>query len=415
MKIVAKKIIIACLLVSIGFFSCENYDEHKPIENSKKAPGAVTITNVVNIPGGAVITYDLPEDPDLLYVMARYTEKGVERNFKASFYTNTLTVEGLSREEEYEVELIAVNRSNLSSPAVKTKINPLTPPVMVTYDSLKEAPTFGGVTINFKNPSEAAIAIAVLTTDSLGDFYEYDTYYTTLAEGKFSVRGFEEKERIFKAFVRDKWKNTSDTVVFAPLVPIGEKELNKALFKPLVLKTDADATAWGGQLHFIWDGRAFGDNEGEWGLHTGNEVGDGKPKVITFDLGVKAKLSRFKLWCIMDDKHMYDDMSPRYYEIWGRVVPIDPIADSGNILDGNWFKMCDMENVKPSGLPKGSLTDEDRESSRRGDEFVFEEEQFTTRYIRVRSIRNWGNNTNMCFSEVSLWATDIELLPSDSE
>ncbi len=410
MKIIDKKLIIACLLVTVGFFACSDY-VHQPIENTGKAPGPIEITNIENIPGGAVITYDLPGDPDVLYVMAKYTEKGIERNFKASYYTNTLVVEGLSREEEYDVELTAVNRSNLSSPVVIAKINPLTPPVMVAFASLKEAPTFGGISVSFENPSETSIAIALLTTDSLGEFYEHDTYYTSQAKGRFSVRGFEVKERAFKAFVRDRWNNTSDTVSFDPITPIGEKELDKSLFKPLVLKTDASSTEWGGQLHFIWDGRAFGDNEGEWGLHTGNEVGDGKPKTITFDLGVKATISRFKLWCLMDDKHMYDDMSPRFYEIWGRVIPIDPITDSGNINDGNWFKMCDIENVKPSGLPKGSLTDEDRESSRRGDEFVFEEEQFTTRYIRVRSIQNWGNNTNMCFSEVSLWATVIESLP----
>jgi len=410
------KILVVSLLVIVTFFACSDFT-HTPIEGSKKAPGQVKITNIENISGGAIITYDLPTDPDLLYVMARYTENGIQRNFKASFYTNVLVVEGLSRgsddlDVEYEIEVIAVNRSNIYSTPVALKINPLTPPVMVTYTSLKESPTFGGVTINFENPAEAGIAIAVMTTDADGDFYEYDTYYTSQASGRFSVRGFDDTERVFKAFVRDKWNNMSDTITFNPLIPIAEKELDKGLFREMVLRGDASSTEWGGQLRYIWDGRAFGDNEGDWGLHTGNEVGDGRPKVITFDLGVKgAMISRFKLWCIMDDKHMYDDMSPRFYEVWGRSTTIDPLTDNGNINDGSWIKMCEIENIKPSGLPKGSLTDEDREAARRGDEFVFEDEQFNVRYIRIRSTLNWANNTNMCFSEVSLWATEIELLP----
>lgn len=393
---------IFCIMAFICFCNCSE-TELGPIEKKSNVPGKVSVTKIENTPGGAIITYTLPGDPDLLYVMARYEEKGTPREFKASFYTNQLIIDGLSKEVDYVIELTAVNRSGKSSEIVPVKIHPLKPPVQGVFESLKGSPTFGGIEISYENPSKAFVAIGILTTDEKNDFYEHDTYYSSQAVAKFSVRGFNEEEREFRLYVKDKWGNVSDTTSFK-VTPIGEKELDKKLFKTMRLKGDSDPTAWGGQLQYIWDGRAFGDNEGQWGLHTGN-VATGVPMYISFDLGVNATLSRFKLWCIMDDKHMYNDMSPRNYEIWGRIESISA-NDDGDFFP-HWFKMGDIENVKPSGLPTGTLTDDDRAAARRGDEIIFNFNEFTTRYIRIRCTRNWNGNTNMCFSEVSFWATTI--------
>jgi hypothetical protein len=392
------KTIIACMLALACFYGCSE-TELQPIENNSKAPGKVNVTDIENTPGGAVITYILPSDPDLLYVMARYEEKGISREFKASFYTNKLTIDGLSKEEEYIIELTAVNRSGKSSEIVPVKIYPLTPPVRGVFESLNGAPTFGGIEITYENPSKAFVAIGVLTTDEKGEFYEHDTYYSSEAAAKFSVRGFGDQEREFRLYVKDKWGNVSDTTSFK-VMPIRETELDKNLFREMRLKGDADPTAWGGQLRYIWNGQVMEEE----GIHTGN-VSTGVPMYSTFDLGVVATLSRFKLWIMMNDKHMYNDVSPRNYEVWGRSEPIDA-NDDGDFFP-HWFKMGEIENIKPSGLPVGTLTDDDRAAARRGDELVFNYNEFTTRYIRIRCLRNWSGNTNMCFSEVSFWATSI--------
>jgi hypothetical protein len=393
------KIMLGCMLAIFSLYACSE-TELQPIEKNTKAPGKVTVTDILNTPGGAVITYTLPSDPDLLYVMARYEEKGIPKEFKASFYTNWLLIDGLSREEEYTVNLTAVNRSGKASEAVPVKIIPLKPPVREVFESLKGSPTFGGIEISYENSSGAFVAIGVLTTDASGEFYEYDTYYSSRPGDVFSVRGFGDGEREFRLYVKDKWDNVSDTVSFK-VSPIGEIELDKSLFKELKLKGDAGTTAWSGRMPYIWDNIIVGDG---WGLHTGN-VATGAPMYVTFDLGVVATLSRFKLWPIVDDKHMYNDVSPRNYEIWGRTEPIGPM-DDGEFFP-YWFKMGEIENIKPSGLPAGSLTDDDRAVANRGDEIVFNYNEHTTRYIRIRCLRNWSGNTNMVFSEVSFWATSI--------
>ena len=398
------RIFIFTVWVSGLFCSCSE-NINRPIESNPNAPGKVTVTEIVNLPGSAYIVYTVPNDPDLLYVMATYTQSGITREFKASYYTNTLLIEGFGQAADYQVDLCAVNRSEKRSEITSITVHPERPPVMEVFETLQSKPTFGGINISYKNESGAFVAVGVLTNNDKDELYEPYTSYSNRPEVSFSVRGFETEERTFGVYVRDKWSNNTDTVYFT-VTPLFELPLDKSLFKEMKLRTDAESTAWGGQLRYIWDGRAFGDNEGEWGLHTGNAA-TGVPMHITFDLGQVATLSRFKLWCIMDDKHMYNDVSPRKYEVWGRIVPIVSTAADDGAFYPNWFKMCDIENIKPSGLPTGSLTDEDRTAARAGDEFVFEDIQYTARYIRIVCNLNWNGNTNMCFSEVSFWATEI--------
>jgi len=398
------RIFIVTVLISVLFFGCSQ-DINKPIENNSNAPGKVTVTDVKNLPGSVVITYTIPDDPDVLYVMATYTQNGVAREFKASYYTNTITLEGFGREADYSVDLYAVNRSEKRSEVTTVTVHPQLPPVMEVYQTLKYKPTFGGINISYENPSGAFIAVGVLTDNVQGDLYEPYTSYSAQPEVSFSVRGFETVERTFGVYARDKWGNSTDTVYYT-VTPLFEIPLDKSLFKEMKLKGDADVTQWGGQMRYIWDDRIVGDAEGEWGCHTGN-VATGVPMYFTFDLGQVATLSRFKLWCIMDDKHMYNDVTPRKYELWGRTVAVNATTDDGSFYP-NWFKMCDIENIKPSGLPPGTLTDDDRTAAQNGDEFVFEDIQYTTRYIRIVCDLNWSGNTNMCIGEVSFWATDIQ-------
>lgn len=68
-----KFIIWACGLLFV-FSSCAE-DMVKPIENDKDAPGTVQDVKTESLPGAVKFTYTLPSDPDLLYVLAKYTNK----------------------------------------------------------------------------------------------------------------------------------------------------------------------------------------------------------------------------------------------------------------------------------------------------------------------------------------------------
>lgn len=80
------------ILISLALFIACNEEPvgQTPLDNI--APGKVSDINVTNIPGGAYLTYKLPDDEDLLYVKAIYQlkEGGEWLNTRASLYTDTL-------------------------------------------------------------------------------------------------------------------------------------------------------------------------------------------------------------------------------------------------------------------------------------------------------------------------------------
>ncbi len=371
-------------------------DVNAPFEEDSHAPSAVSNVEVENLPGAARISYSLPKDQDLLYVEANVVKNGKKLSFRSSYYTNAILLDGFGDTNTYGVTLYAIDRSGNRSQPVSTTIQPKTPQVMETAQSMTIEPDFGGIRVSFTNKSKSNLAILIYTPDSTGAMTLTDSYYTSQPTAKFSSRGYKSELRKFGILVRDKWQNFSDTVS-AEVVPIYEVELDKSKFRKLNLPGDADASNWSGDLSYIWDGQ----NVESATAHTGNQPTT-VPKFVSFDLGVLVKLSRFNLKTVPDDKHMYNDVSPRIYELWGR--PDDPSGTDGS-FDG-WTKLVTIENVKPSGLPVGSLTEDDRIAGRQGDDADIPLDMPKVRYIRIRCLLNWSGNTNMVISEVTFWGND---------
>lgn len=111
-KYITLTALTACLALSMN--SCEK-DAVGQTPTDNIAPGKVTNVQIQSIPGGARITYDLPTDPDLLYVKAIWIVNGVEKNNTASLNSRTLDVKGFGSTDPQTVRLYSVDRSqNLS-------------------------------------------------------------------------------------------------------------------------------------------------------------------------------------------------------------------------------------------------------------------------------------------------------------
>ncbi|NLR77032.1 DUF5000 domain-containing lipoprotein [Chitinophaga eiseniae] len=360
--------------------------------NKDYAPGPVTHVVATSIPGGAKISYSRPKDNTLLYVKAVYAIRpGVEREVKASYYQNNLTIDGFPDTLNYPVKLYAVSRGEHVSEPVTISIKPLTPPVKEVFRQLKISATFGGVRINFVNTAEADIVIAVLAADSTNDLVPAETYYTKRKEGTFAARGFNTTKRKFAAFVRDRWNNHSDTL-YAELAPLFEKQLEKTKFKEVDLPTDTYAGHIGTKMSNLWDDKLGGNI-----FHT--KPGSGLPQWFTMDMGVTATLSRFRL------HHRegttagpYTGGDPKIYEIWGSNNP----ANDGSW--DSWTLLSRFESVKPSGLPEGTVTTEDIQfATVNGEDFDFPANIPPVRYLRFKTIKVWGALDHMYIAELTFW------------
>lgn len=361
--------------------------EVAPTVNDGVAPGPVSNPRVENLSGAAEIFYSLPPDDDVLYVKAVYTAPdGRTREFKVSYYNRSVLVEGFGNTGSYEVQLYAVDKGGNESPPLTVTVNPLKPPYMLVYDSLKVMSDFGGVNVSYLNEQEDDIAIIVLTDDTLGNFVPINTHYTNLGQGKFSTRGLPAVDTDFGVYIRDRWGNLSDTMLVT-LKPLFEVQLDRTKMRGVTLPTDAPL-GYGGDIFGLFDGDV---NSGHY--HTSDAAR--MPQWFTFDMGVTAKLSR--LTWFMRPGFFFSLHNPRVVEIWGSN---DPSSDGSY---DSWTLLTTHEQLKPSGLPDGQLSNADMEAAALGETVTFPLEVPAVRYIRFKTLRNWSNGSYVNFYEIQMW------------
>jgi hypothetical protein len=382
-------------LVGLLLFSaCKEKEFYRgPFEDDGKAPGAITGVQVENLPGAAKITYEVPDDPDLWYVEADYDiRKNKQAHVKSSSYNNYIIVQGFGDSSVHHVKLYSVDRGQNKSGPVTVDVKPDTPPVFNTFKSLTISSTFGGALITFANKDSANLAILPLTKDSLNLWVSAgEIYHTSSPEGQFAVRGYDTTKRVFAVYVRDEWGNVSDTLV-KEIKPLYEQELDKSLFKAVNLPSDYTVPNLGSQvIEHAWN-----DSRSENDFTT--QPGHGLPQWFTIDLGVKAQLSRLVVWTRMSSRFLYASGAVKKWEIWGSNDP-NPNGD----WDSTWTLLLTCEAVKPSGLPVGQNTAEDKAFADAGWEFVFPFDTPPVRYLRWKTLANWGNVSHITITELTLY------------
>ncbi|GGC15872.1 hypothetical protein GCM10011386_04610 [Parapedobacter defluvii] len=138
------------------------------------------------------------------------------------------------------------------------------------------------------------------------------------------------------------------------------------------------------------------------------------PSTITWDLGLKTKLSRMKLWPRNNNDDRWNRGHPRVFEIYGSLEP-----NPDGSLDGSWTLLGKFECVQPSGNgtadPWQAPTSEDIALSDNGLEFEFVpgdsvNPDATVRYIRFRSIEHFNPTQppRILLAEISFWGTLVK-------
>jgi len=399
MKSTIYKFLLWSLVLLTGMWACKKRDVIGPLEHNGTPPGPVSNGKVVNLKGEAKITYTLPGDEDLLYVKAVYEiRKGVTREAKASFYTNTLLVDGFKDTSATEVSLYAVNRSEVASAPYKVTVKPQKPAYLSSFDSLKVAATFGGINIRTTNPDAKALAIIVLLKDKNGQWAQYGAVYSSLKEINQSMRGMDTTKKSFAFYVRDQFQNESDTL-FADLTPLYETLIPKSGFSEYPLPTDLAVNAYGRQMRNLWDGIYNGWGTAICSYETLTDTTNGV--WFTFDMGVTAQLSRFTWWHYPDPRY-FENASMKVYELWGTTNP----SPSGSWA--GWSKLVECRESKPSGLPYGTENSDDAAAGQAGTTWEIPITAPAVRYIRVRHRYNFsGLRQTLTGCEISIYGKPL--------
>jgi hypothetical protein len=396
-SIVMIKYMLFAMLIVLTISGCKD-SEIEPFDKDDAAPAPVSNIKVVSFPGGANISYDRPDN--MLYVKATYSIRpGVEREAKATYYKNTIVIDGFADTKEYEVKLYAVSRGENASQPVIVKVTPLIPPIVTVFGSLKFEAIFGGIRVGFENASEADIVINLLTIDSIGEYVPAETFYTKRKAGFVNARGYQPVKRQFAAFIRDRWNNHSDTI-YTEATPLFEQILDKTKFKEVRLPTDTYVShCCGSGVISLWD------NNWNSGTVFHTKPGTGLPQWFTFDLGSSLSLSRFKAYHRLGGGQQspdgaYSGGDPKIFELYGSNSPNQ---------DGSWTSwelIGEFESIKPSGSPVGTVTSEDFQYAVvNGEEFDIPLGTPKYRYIRWKTKRVWGVLDHHYLAELTFWGS----------
>lgn len=405
-KKIVKESLIVMLLSLICLVGCSQNERIGLDPTDNIAPAAPTDILVENINGGAIISFTAPKDDDLLCVVASYIVNGIERTTKASPYTNKLKVEGFGAEGEYEITLKSLDKSKNESAPVRVLINPLTAPVELIFKSLKVVDSFGGVKLTWDNTTEVNIIVEAFKKDD-DDWMSVENFYSSAKEGKATIRGFQPEPVTFKFRIRDRWDNYSDFLETDNL-PLEEVQLDKSKFRT-VIALPGDSPSHGSlTIDKIWDGNTVSSC-----YHgSGNDIN----RTITFDMGVVAKISRFKMWQRTESAAwIYSHNNLKRYVIYGCNEITEEMRSGGwedeagkvfPTFEG-WTEIVNVLCHKPSG-DTGKVTNEDKEYILNGDEQEVPIDAPAFRYVRIYMLENWSGGTTAQIGEMTFWGQVVK-------
>jgi hypothetical protein len=403
MKNIKLKYLIGAIGIFSVLYSCsDELESRQPSGKSTGTPQAITEVMVTNYPGKATIKYRLPEDPNVLYVKALYTtSNGRAMEAKASYYVDSVVVEGFADENEHQVTLYTVNRQEQLSAPVSTTVKPLEAPIWKILESLDIRDAFGGFKMSALNVTKAPVGILIMERNVRNEWEINNnlSVYSSVDSIKSQVAGMDTIAMNYAIAVRDRWGNVTDTV-YKTITPIYETEIDRSHFSHYPLPGDAPMVSNGGTVSGLWDNR-YG-----WPvLFTSLDASiSNNPAVVTIDMGLNAKVSKVWLRPFQEISGLfYDYCTPRHFQLWGSSSP-----NPGGALDESWTLLGTYELAKPSASSGKTETPADQEAARNGFFFDADLEAPRMRYLRIKNLQNWSGFGTVAIDELRVYGDPRE-------
>lgn len=383
------------ICISILIYSCaEESVGQTPVDSTP--PKNVTDVQVEKTAGGAILTYVLPDDEDLLYVKATFIlNNGQESEVRASVFTNRLELQGFGDTNKRSVTLVAVDRSQNESEPLEVEVEPLEAPIFGVQNDLKVEAAFGGINVTFLNPTESNIVINIDILNEKNEYVSLEKIYTKSKEGVRKIRGMKAEDTNLKYYISDRWDNATAKVDIM-LTPMFEERVPIKSIEPMV--SHSAPLDWGWSLN-----RLFDDNTGTG--YQSKAYDDGYwPAYFTFNIiQGPVKLSRIKIY--QRNGYEYTHGNLKYFRLLGR----NDYPQPGDKIDNEtspeeyvkWNLVGEFESIKPSN--SSLTTNEDLEYARKGEDFDIDVNMLAYKYYRVEAIETWGGGSFMCFMEFQMW------------
>lgn len=399
------------VLIVLIISSCSKVDKIGTVSNDMTKPDPITNIQVKNTNGGAIITYQLPKSSNILYVLSDYMindQKGIKRQTKSSYYTDTTVVEGFSESKEYEVTMQVYSRSGVASDPVIVKVHPEKPVYKLVREQLSLNTDFAGVNVSAINILKKKVGVVLLYEDpAYGKYVIRQQSFNNFETINFSSRGLDTLPKKVAAYVIDEFGNTSDTL-YKTIKPLYETALDRSKYFAYTLASDKATYPGPYSVNSIFN-NVLGEDMWHTDVLTGAAAA--YPYNCTFGLGLKAKLSRFTLHERSRSDWAYGQGNVKIFSVWGSdkdspkdvVFPLD--MPEGTVV-GDWVNLGNYKYPDPpSGniASPGTVTAADRQFIEAGVDFNFPISAPAVKYIRLSIEETWGKVAYAAIVELKLY------------
>ena len=389
-------------LALAGFLigSCDSSD----IKEDTTAPGKLSIQSVTPTSGGGIIYYNLPADNDILFVRADYINAQGDEVYRVSSKQNdSIEISGLIDSSPVTVNLSVYDTSQNQSEVVSVDFSPNRSFIFDVLESLEITPDLGGVRVNWTNDEEKTVFIYVYITASSGE-EEIRILSSSNQNGARFVRGLAAEEQNFRIKVEDFDGNTTPDIDFGTYTPLFEEKIDKTSWR-LVSSLSVNGDAWEGQTVNFWDDivDTVSTNSDNSYFIIYRSLNGGVlrwPLDIVIDLNKTVKINRFKVW---QRAFWYNGPANTAYYYQAENLRSFDIYVSNDRIE--WELLGNFDIGDPSD-GSGNIPDEKIDEAAQGHDFNLDDVSPEFRYFKFSITANYGSDTYVHGSEISLFGVD---------
>ena len=392
------KILSIFLISFITLLGCKDDDGQ-----DSTPPGSLLVENITPTNGGGIISYSLPDDSDILFVRAEYTNSlGVDVYRVSSSHNNFIEIDGLNQNTPVQVKLFVIDENENMSQPVDIEFTPLPSFIYLVQESITITPDLGGVKLEWENVAEKTVFVHLHIVNAGEE--EIRILSSNNASESVFVRGLESVEMTFLTKVEDFDGNITELEEKAILTPLFEEMIDKSTWT-LISQLSVNGDAWEGQTTAFWDdvvdtAETNSDNSYFiiWRDQNGGTLN--WPLDIVIDLNKNVRVHRLKVW---QRAFWYGGPTgiPYYYQE-ENMRSFDLYASNNSV---DWTLLGQFDIGDPSD-ENGNIPQDFIDAAANGHDFDLDGVSEPFRYLKFSLTSNYGSDTYVHGSEITLWGLD---------
>lgn len=392
------KILSIFLISFITLLGCKDDDGQ-----DSTPPGSLLVENITPTNGGGIISYSLPDDSDILFVRAEYTNSlGVDVYRVSSSHNNFIEIDGLNQNTPVQVKLFVIDENENMSQPVDIEFTPLPSFIYLVQESITVTPDLGGVKLEWENVAEKTVYVHLHIVNAGEE--EIRILSSNNASESVFVRGLESVEMTFLTKVEDFDGNITELEEKAILTPLFEEMIDKSTWT-LMSQLSVNGDAWEGQTTAFWDdvvdtAETNSDNSYFiiWRDQNGGTLN--WPLDIVIDLNKNVRVHRLKVW---QRAFWYGGPTgiPYYYQE-ENMRSFDLYASNNSV---DWTLLGQFDIGDPSD-ENGNIPQDFIDAAANGHDFDLDGVSEPFRYLKFSLTSNYGSDTYVHGSEITLWGLD---------